>query len=69
MVVLYVESLRLNVVDFIQVATALNRVCDVAGIEVGGYTESMETCQANLVVLDELLAAGITELEVPEKPC
>lgn len=65
--VLYVESLRTNVVNFIEVATLLEKILDTVGVEHGGYGESIQICEANLVVLDGLLAAGITEVEVPQK--
>lgn len=65
--VLYIEALRWNVTNFIQVATTLKAVLERLGVEAVGYDESIETCRANLVVLDGLLAAGITKLEVPEK--
>ena len=65
--VLYVEALKANVVNFMLVVRVLKGLCDQLGIDVGGYTESMESSRANLVVLDGLLAAGIAELEVPQK--
>lgn len=65
--VLYVESLRANVVNFVEVASLLVRVLDTLGVEHAGYGESIDNCKANLVVLDGLLAAGVTELEVPQK--
>ncbi|MBA7709157.1 hypothetical protein ES703_118069 [subsurface metagenome] len=65
--VLYVEALKANCRDYLCLAAVAARVLDGDVLLSGQLGDSVRTCHANLVVLEGLLAAGITELEVPQK--
>lgn len=65
--VLYLQALRDNCMDYLRVAGLAARVLSGDVLLSGQLDESINTCRCNLEVLDGLLAAGITELKVPEK--
>lgn len=62
--VLYIEALRENLLNYVAVAGQLKELAEKVGEQVRGYEESMENTRANLRVLDELRARGIVELKV-----
>lgn len=67
--VLYIEALRANIEAYRRVSVELRGLMDRYGYGYSGFDNALGVAERNLAVLDELLAAGITELEVPEKTC
>ena len=65
--VLYIEALRVNIEKYVFLAAGVKSLLDAVGVEGVGFSRAMAVSRENLRQLEGLLAAGITELEVPEK--
>jgi len=67
--VLRLDVLRLNVWNYMKLATAVKVFFDDLEIENSGFAEAFEASRVNLEIIDSLLEAGITEVQVPGKSC
>ena len=66
--VLYIEALKSNCVGYRQLAILVNGFIGSDPGLAAAIADGVAVADQNLVVLEGLLAAGITELEVPKEP-
>ena len=65
--VLCLKNLRENVEQFPVLAGRMKEISDALGVKYKNYEQVVASGRENLVELNRLLDAGITELPVPEK--
>jgi len=65
--VLYIEALKSNCVGYRQLAILVKGLIGSDEGLLEALEEGVRVADMNLVVIEALLAAGITELEVPQK--
>lgn len=66
--VLYLKALGKNCRDYLALASVVARFVEADVLLAGQLEEDVQTVSANLVVIEGLVAAGVTELKIPEIP-